>query len=147
MFSLDKFIDNEEERRGPKARIYLPSLLNWVRYEQAMEIRNEDPTLWDEVYSETDHSRKVIAAAVDPTFNQPALYKHHFLCMDSRIKELAALSVNRRFDSVKAQIKRAMDLHSQIEEMPLDLDTHGNGEHLGSWLEAINKFYRRFLKG
>ena len=146
IFSLDKFIDNEEERRGPKARIYLPALLNWVRFEQAMEIRHEDPELWGQLYTETEHSKQVIAAAVDPTFNQPGLYKHHFLCMNEQIKDLAALSANQRFDAVRAQIKRAMDLHAQIEEMPLDLDPHGNGEHLEAWLDAINRYYRRFLK-
>lgn len=146
IFSLDKFVDNEEERRGPKARVYLPALLNWIRFEQAMEIRNEDPALWDEVYTATEPSQQVIAAAVDPAFNQPGLYKHHFLCMAEEIKELAALSVDRRFAAIRAHIKRAMDFHAQIEQMPLDLDPHGNGEHLGAWLDALNQFYRRYLK-
>jgi hypothetical protein len=66
--------------------------------------------------------------------------------MDEQIKALATLSANQRFDAIKAQIKRAMDLHAQIQEMPLDLDPHGNGEHLEGWLDAINRFYRRFLK-
>jgi len=146
MFSLDKFIDNEEERRGPKARIYLPALLNWVRYEQAMEIRNDNPELWDKVYTETVHSQQAIAAAADPAFNQPGLYKHHFLCLAEQLKELAGLPVQRRFDAIRAMIKRAAELHAQIEDMPLDLDPHGNGEHLGPWLDAINRFYRLYLK-
>jgi hypothetical protein len=146
IFSLDKFIDNEEERRGPKARIYLPALLNWVRYEQAMEIRDDFPDLWDDVYTSTAHSEQVIAAAVDPTFNQPGLYKHHFVCMTDQIRELGSLSVGLRFNAVRAAIKRAMELHEKIQQLPLDLDSHGNGAHLEPWLDAINRFYRRYLK-
>jgi hypothetical protein len=146
MFSLDKFIDNEEERRGPRARIYLPALLNWVRYEQAMEIRDDNPGLWDEVYTETVHSQQVIAAAGDPAFNQPGLYKHHFLCLAEQIKELAGLPVQQRYDAIRTLIKQAAEFHAQIKNMPLDLDPHGNGDHLEDWLNALNRFYRHYLK-
>jgi hypothetical protein len=37
-------------------------------------------------------------------------------------------------------------LNSRIEEIPLDLDPHGRGEHLQPWLDGLNRFYRRFLK-
>jgi hypothetical protein len=40
-----------------------------------------------------------------------------------------------------------MDLHAEIADGFFDLDTHGNGEHLQPWLDAINRFYRNFLKG
>jgi hypothetical protein len=146
MFSLDKFVDSEEERRGPKARIYLPKLLNWVRYEQAMQIRNENAALWEKVYTPTDYADRVIAAGIEPTFNQSPLYMHHFECVSEQIKQLGRVSVSQRFQTIRAQIKSAIDLHAEIAEGFFDLDTHGNGEHLQPWLDAINRFYRNYLK-
>jgi hypothetical protein len=146
MFSLDKFVDSEEERRGPKARIYLPKLLNWVRFEQAMQIRNENAALWEKVYTPTEYAERVIAAGIEPTFNQAPLYKHHFECVNEQIKQLASASVSQRFQNIRTQIKNAMDLHVEIADGFFDLDTHGNGEHLQAWLDAINRFYRNYLK-
>jgi hypothetical protein len=147
MFSLDKFVDSEEERRGPKARIYLPKLLNWVRFEQAMQIRNENAALWEKVYTPTEHADRVISAGTEPTFNQSPLYMHHFECVNEQITQLASVSVSQRFQNIRTQIKSAMDLHVEIADGFFDLDTHGNGEHLQPWLDAINRFYRNFLKG
>jgi hypothetical protein len=147
MFSLDKFVDSEEERRGPKARIYLPKLLNWVRFEQAMQLLNENAALWKKVYTPTEHADRVIAAGIEPTFNQSPLYMHHFECVNEQITQLASVPVSQRFQSIRTQIKSAMDLHAEIADGFFDLDTHGNGEHLQPWLDAINRFYRNFLKG
>jgi hypothetical protein len=145
MFSLDKFVDSEEERRGPKARIYLPKLLNWVRFEQAMQIRNENLALWEKIYTPTEHADRVITAGSEPTFNQSPLYMHHFQCMSEQIKELSSVPVNQRFLDIRSQIKHAMDLHAEISDGFFDLDMHGNGDHLEPWLAAINRFYRNYL--
>ncbi|MGC1175999.1 hypothetical protein [Polaromonas sp.] len=48
IFSIDKFLVTTEDRRGPKARIYLPGLLNWVQFDQAKEIRSQMPKVWEE---------------------------------------------------------------------------------------------------
>jgi hypothetical protein len=146
IFSLDKFVDDEETRRGPKARIYLPNLLNWVRFEQAMQIRTDNPALWGRVYTPTEHADTVIAAGVEPTFNQPGLYKHHFECVNDQMKHLSDMPVPQRFQNVRDQIKRALDLHEEIGDSFFDLDSHGNAEHLQPWLDALNQFYRRYLK-
>lgn len=146
IFSLDKFIESEEERRAPKARIYLPALLNWIQYDQAMQIRDDDPALWAQLYRPTQHGDGVLAAPVEPYFNQPALYKHHFVCMHEQIKTLAKESVLQRYQRLRDHIREGMGLYQRIEDMPLDLDPHGSGEHLPVWLDSLNGFYRRHLK-
>ena len=75
MFTLDKFLDSEEERRGPKARIYLPSLLNWIQFGHARDIRNDNPKLWAQLYAPSEHAEGVFASLTEPYFNQPSLYK------------------------------------------------------------------------
>lgn len=146
IFSLDKFIDSDEERRAPKSRIYLPSLMNWIQYDQAMEIRREAPTIWAKIYSQTEYSESVIGRAVEPFFNQPDLYKHHFICLYRQLKQLGALEVRERFTLIREQIKLAIGYYEEIEDMPLDLDPHGSGEHLQPWLDALNKYYRTYIK-
>lgn len=146
IFSMDKFIEAEEERRAPRSRIYLPSLLNWVQYDQAMQIKSDEPTLWSKVYTPTSHGDAVIAAKVDPYFTQPGLYKHHFLCLQHQVRELTALPVQQRYERLKEMVKNAMALNREISSMPLDLDHHGSGDHLQAWLDSLNAFYRRYLK-
>jgi hypothetical protein len=146
IFTLDKFIESEEERRAPKARIYLPCLLNWVQFDQAMQIREEEPVLWSKIYTGTSYSDDVIARGVEPHFNQPDLYRHHFICMYRQLKDLAAVGVQERFRLIRDQLKAARSRYEEIEEMPLDLDTHGSGAHIQPWLDALTRYYRAFLK-
>ena len=146
MFSLDKFIETDEERRAPKPRIYLPALLNWIQFDQAIQIRDDEPGLWAQLYRSTGHADVVLAAPVEPYFNQPGLYKHHFLCMHEQIKTLSKDSVVQRYQSLREHIREGIALYQRIEEMPLDLDPHGRGEHLPVWLDCLNAFYRRHLK-
>ena len=146
MFSLDKFIESDEGRRGPKARIYLPGLLNWVQFSQAREIMKEDASLWSKIYIPTDYADQVLASDIEPYFNQPHLYKHHFICFYNQIQEVSSLNDNDRYEKIKDWIRNAISNHQEVSAMPLDLDAHGNGEHLQSWLDCANKFYRKYLK-
>jgi hypothetical protein len=146
MFSLDKFIESEEERRAPKSRIYLPALLNWIQFDQATEIREEAPKLWASIYTSTSYADDVIARGIEPHFNQPDLYKHHFLCLYNQLKNLGSVDVRERFSLIREHIKNAMAYYDQIEDIPLDLDPHGSSGHLQPWLEALNRYYRAFIK-
>jgi hypothetical protein len=146
MFSLDKFIESEDERRAPKSRIYLPALLNWIQFDQATEIRKEVPDLWAKIYTATSYAEGVIARGIEPHFNQPDLYKHHFLCLYKQLKDLGAVNVHERFSLIREHIKKAIAYYDQIEEIPLDLDQHGSGAHLQPWLDALNRYYRAFKK-
>lgn len=146
MFSLDKFIESDEERRAPKSRIYLPALLNWVQFDQATQIRDEAPELWSKIYTPSIYSDRVLGRGVEPYFNQPDLYKHHFMCMNAQLRGLGAVSVAARFIQIREQIKAGMRYYDAIERMPLDLDQHGSGGHLQPWLDALNKYFRTYLK-
>lgn len=146
IFSLDKFIESDEERRAPKARIYLPALLNWIQFDQAMQIREDAPGLWSKIYSGTSYAEAVIGRSVEPHFNQPDLYKHHFVSMGRQLKDLSAVNVRERFGLLRDQLKAAMAHYEEIAEMPLDLDPHGSGQHIQPWLDALARYYRAFLK-
>ncbi len=146
MFSVDKFVESDEERRGPRARIYLPGLLNWVQLGHAKEIRDRAPAVWDEVYSPSDYSEAALLARVEPTFNQPGLYKHHFLCITQQAKTLAPMSPEQRYNHLRDRVRRALELYEILSEERIDLDTHGQGGHLDPWRMALNRHWAKFFK-
>lgn len=145
MFSIDKFLVSDDERRGPKARIYLPGLLNWVQIGQAKQIMNDFPDLWERVYMPTSYADTVLASTVDPTFNQAPLYKHFFSNFNDQISSLKPLSVHDRFKTIKESINAAMKNYNDIESNIFDFEKHASSDHLQPWLDTINKYYRDFI--
>lgn len=146
IFSIDKFLESEEERRGPKARIYLPGLLNWVQYSQAKEIRATSQELWARIYRPTKYGDQELARAMEPHFSQPGLYKHHFMCFNDQIRQLSNVPVAERYTLARSWIQGALENHRAVTALPLDLDVHGNGDHLQAWLDCLNRYYRQYIR-
>ncbi len=139
IFSTDKFIVTDEDRRGPKARVYIKGLLNWVQFEQAKEIRSKFPELWRNIYEPTIFSEEAFAQALEPTFNQPLLYKHYFMNMNTDISIMGDLSLVDRKKYLHDRIERAKAAYTQIEKS-IKLERHGQGGHLSYWLKAVDQF-------
>lgn len=146
MFSIDKFITTEEERRGPKARIFSRGLLNWVQIAHAKEIRDRDKQLWSKIYDHTDYGDRALKAAVEPTFNQPQLYKHHFILFSQFVSELRDLPIGDRYKRIRELLKEAEELYEEINDLPMDLERHSRGSHIQPWLTVLNRFYRAHVK-
>ena len=117
MFSTDKFVTTEEERRGPKARIFSIGLLNWIQLNHAKDIKEQDRSLWGKVYDSTEYGDRILKAAVEPTFNQPQLYKHHFILFSRLVSEIKDLPIEDRYKKLRAILKNAEELYSQINEL------------------------------
>jgi hypothetical protein len=146
MFSIDKFVISEEERRGPKARIFSTGLLNWIQLSQAKEIMKDDPGIWKQIYDQTEYGDRALRAAVEPTFNQPLLYKHHFIVFSKLVSRLKGLSILERYKELRSHLKNASALYSEISDLPIDLEKHSRGSHIEAWLTALNGFYRSHIK-
>ena len=146
MFSLDKFIVSDEDRRAPAARIYLPGLLNWIQFSQAKQIRSASPTVWSKVYDSTSHAEPLFKATKDPAFNQSPLYRHYFECFVKQVRFLEGKSLKDRYTVLRSWIQKAISLNEEISEIPIDLEKHGRGDHLQPWLDALNSYYASFLK-
>jgi hypothetical protein len=144
IFSLDKFMNSDDDRRGPKSRIYVPGLLNWIQFSQAKEIRSDYPSIWERIYSPTAYGDAVFNAVADPFFNQPSLYKDFFINYSRQVANLSALSHVERYKSLRNILKESAVYYSEIED-GLDLETHGRGEHIQSWLNVINKYARKHI--
>ena len=142
MFSVDKFVSSLEDRRGPRARIYVNGLLNWLQYVQAKDIARTAEDVWDEIYSSNDYGDEALLSPTEPHFNQPALYKHFFLAFETQVKELSPLSIEGRYGVLRSWIKGAIDQDEALKGRYFDLERHGRGDHLQPWLDAINSYYR-----
>lgn len=139
IFSTDKFVVTDENRRGPKARVFLKGLLNWVQFEQAREIRKSLPKIWDDIYQPTVHAEQSFAQVLEPTFNQPQLYKHYFLNINEEMKVISSIPVDSRKAYLRERIERAQAFYAQIGRT-IQLEKHGQGTHLVPWLKAVDKF-------
>ena len=139
IFSEDKFVESEGVVRGPKARIYLPGLLNWVQFQDALQIRRLAPDVWQQVHRATEWSETTLAQPVEPTFNQAPLYKHYFLCMNAHIDELRALDVVQRRELLKRWVANAQRMYKELETR-VPLERHGRGGHLAGWADALETF-------
>jgi hypothetical protein len=147
IFSVDKFIARDEERRGPKPRIYLPGLLNWVLFFHAKDIRDSNSSLWDKIYEKTAYGEKFLSRTGEPHFMQPDSYMHHFLCFYSQIRGLSELNVSDRARQLNSWIESAIENHKEVSALPVQLDAHGNGDHLQHWLKATKTFYDEISAG
>lgn len=144
-FSIDKFVVSDEEVRGPRSRLYIPGLLNWIQYSQAEQIRDGLPAVWSAIYKQTKYAESAFEGAREPHFNFPGLYKHFFMCFKDQVNELSVLPINDRYELLRAWLREAQSQYEEIEDWPLDLDRHGRGDHITPWLDAINWYKREYL--
>ncbi|MFV8781679.1 hypothetical protein ACNKU7_04575 [Microbulbifer sp. SA54] len=145
MFSLDKFLVSDDGRRGPKARVYVPGLLNWIQFSQAREVNEEIPGLWADIYQPSCYGDAAFSAVTEPTFNQPGLYKDYFINFSRQVDELASLDIAGRYDLLRNWLRSAEHYYSEIESARIDLELHGSGDHIQPWLSAINKYARDYI--
>jgi len=140
-FSIDKFIDDDTEMRGPAPRIYFPKLLNWIRYDTAVEIRDDHPDLWKTVYSPTSFSESIFEKGTRPHFTQPVLYHHHFELINDQYKTLEKIiSKEDKINELKKSVSNALALYNDIDNAGILLfDGNCKGEHLPIWNRLLNR--------
>lgn len=139
-FSVDKFLEEDTEIRGPAPRLYFPKLLNWIRYDTAVEIRQDHPEIWNKIYTPTEYSEHSFSRG-RPHFTHPEPYKHHFILICNQIKELAQLNLTQRIDRVKKMIANAKSLYDEIESSGvMYFDRNCSGDHLPVWNRIVHRF-------
>ncbi len=143
-FSIDKFLDDESDARGPAPRIYFPGLLNWVRYDTAMEIRVDLPELWNRIYTPTSWSEAVFKRGdkgTRPHFTQPYLYQHHFKLIHDQLRRIA--DQKGRDDKIALMQKWITEANGLYEEIQnngvLFFDNNCKGVHLPGWNRVLRR--------
>lgn len=137
IFSVDKFLESEGERRGPKARIYLAGLLNWVQFQDAKTIQLRAPEVWRTIYHPTEWADAALVLPVEPTFNQPQLYKHFFKNMHDHISSMSSQSLPERRVELLERLRHARNSYAKLAAKGIELEKHGRGGHIEAWLKAL----------
>ncbi|MBB3291681.1 MULTISPECIES: hypothetical protein [unclassified Roseateles] len=140
IFSVDKFLESEGDRRGLKARIYMPGLFNWVQFEDAKRIRDRAPGVWQRIYFPTTWADEALQRDVEPTFNQPPLYKHYFANMQMQVETLRPMSPEQRRAFLLQQVEAAQGAYRELNLHGVQLEKHGQASHLAGWHEALRTF-------
>lgn len=131
-FSIDKFLDDDGVRMGPAPRIYLPGLLNWIRFDTAVEIREDNPALWDQIYIPTEHAERAFSKGTRPHFTQPDLYHHHFEIITRQYADVTAKGgVPDRLAYMHELVKAALAHYREISDAGVEFfDDNCRGQHL-----------------
>jgi len=138
IFSIDKFLVNDTIKMGPAPRIYLPNLLNWVRYDTAVEIKEDFPSLWDKIYTPTAYSETVLANPKKPHFSQAPLYKHYFILINEQYKKLSAQIKEDRVTALTDMVVNANQLYQELMSSGvLFFDSNCAGDHLVIWNRVL----------
>jgi len=145
IFSIEKFVVSDDEQRGPRPRIYLDGLHNWVQLEQAREIRSAAPEVWREVYQPTDESEEALNSPTPWHFGKSQLYMHHFSNMQEVVDNLDGISPIEAHTALRSRIRAAGEYYEEIESSYVDLERQGAGTHITPWLSAINRYARDYL--
>lgn len=142
IFSLDKFIVSDEERRGPKPRIYIPALLNWINFEEAKLLAKAAPNLWAKLYRKTQYSSDAFSATKSITFQSPLLYKDYFINFSNQINQLSGKTITQRKNTILQWLDEA-NFHYEEIENHMKLDKNSGGSHLIPWTNAVKIFSSR----
>ena len=139
-FSIEKFLDNDSDKRGPAPRVYLPSLLNWVRYDTVVEIKEDFPALWEKMYSPTEYMNSILSSGERPHFTKPELYKHHFQLIFKQLNLLSNLGETDRLSRIEEMVTNANRLYDEIERNGvMFFDDNCKGGHLSAWNRVLRK--------
>lgn len=139
IFSIDKFLENESEIRGPKPRLYMPKLLNWIRLSTLMEIKEDHPDIWEKIYTPTSYADAFIGK-VNPYFTNPESYKHYFKTFEQQFELLNEVPPKQRITSLSSSVKVALGLYEEIENAGIEFfNADCRKDHLITWNRVLKK--------
>jgi hypothetical protein len=134
-FGIKRFVDEEaKDQRGPNARLYSATLLQWIEYGYVAAIQKLYPR-WDEVFTDSRYKPLIFSPTFKWHFQKPELYKHFFLLYSHQTQQLNDEKDGRRkmlIEMVNDAIERFKSIQSVVH-----LDENSDGSHLYHWLNAI----------
>jgi hypothetical protein len=138
-FNPQAFTDDDRQKRGPVARIFVVRLLQWIdnRYLRPVEqsLKWSRPTLDDSRYT---------PLWATPDFNwhfsKPEIYKHYFSVFMPLLQTLGKMPPDAIIPEIKDRIETARGYFDKIEKAGVVLAHNDDGSHLPFWLTALNLF-------
>ncbi len=138
-YSMFEDMNAEKDQRGPKPRIYVPQMLQWVEYPFVQDIVKSIPETRRWV-----GNNKYLDTVFQPTYkwsnNSKEPYKHYFIEGSKQLQEISVLNDADRYNAVRNMIELAKADYSKIYDNGVRLDEKSSEKHLNYWLTAINLF-------
>ncbi|WP_421908259.1 hypothetical protein [Methanolacinia petrolearia] len=131
-------MDEHPTIQGPKPRVFIPELLNWIKYPYILRLLEKMPEFRVKVGNNEcseimfDHYYKE-----GPNKKEPYL---HYLVEGSRqLREINNRDDKERYQYISNLIQTAIEGYSEIEKKGIVLEP-GIDSHLRPWLTAANLF-------
>lgn len=139
MFNIRNFEETEKDHiRGPNARIYSSTLIQWVDVNYLGALKRAFGSL--DVFDDNHYRALMFQPGYRWHFSKPDLYKHYFLIFSNQIQRYTAVNGIERFKMVIDSIKNAISYYEKIQKMGVYLDSDSDGSHLAPWLTAASQF-------
>lgn len=139
-FGIKRFQDLENgPMRAPRARLYSSLLFQWIDY-QYIDAMSKLIDNYENYFDDSEYKPLMFKPDYNWQFMKPEPYKHYFFVFNNQIKALPETQLER-IESLKANIRQAVNLFRKIEEKVL-LDDDSNGSHLPNWFNVINAFQK-----
>ncbi len=138
MFNPKAFDDEEgEEVRTPKARIYIPRLLQWVDNQYLRRILDfvDDPLAF---LGTSAYNDLIFDPYYKWHFSKPDPYKHYFVVYSRQLLETASFDLPDRVGVVYLSCESAIKEFERLESKGIRFHPDSGKDHLYYWLTALS---------
>lgn len=138
IFNISNFENQENPSHGPKPRIYVSQLFQWIdtNYVGAITRAKGNTDIFD------DNKYKVLM--FEPSYHwhfaKPELYKHYFLVFCNQMKNITSVDSSDRYHLLSSMLINAYSEFRFMEERGIVLDQNSDGSHIPAWLTVANQF-------
>lgn len=137
-FSIKRFESSEGPPRGPRPRLYMGKLFQWIDYGYIDAIKKMYKKHQD-LFEDSNYKPLMFEPSYNWHFTKPEPYKHFFVIFSSQITHLPKSS-NDRINYLETSINSAIGLFQDLQDSGIILDENSDGSHLKFWLTTINMY-------
>lgn len=146
MFKIKRFEEDDGGvQRGPKARLYISKLLQWVSHDYFPGMKDLYSE-FDNLIDDSPHIDECFELGYQWHFQKKAPYLHFFDVYSKQVSTLGAIAdTQSRIDFLKTLVNDALDTFDAITNSGVRLDGDSDGSHLNHWLSVLTSF-EKYLK-
>ena len=139
IFNLSAFDDSESKGRGPSARIYSSSLLQWIdnMYVSAISELTGDINKY---FDQSEYRITMFEPTYNWHFTKPEPYKHYFSAFTKQVAALVEANLDKTIENIRSSLENAKDNFAELEQAGIVLDSNSDGSHIPVWLTSLNMY-------
>lgn len=127
--------DKPNTPRGPNARIYISSLMQWVNHNYLGAIQRAGG---ENLIDDSPYKVLMFEPSYNWHFTKPEPYLHYFSVFSTQLKVIRSAPLKKRAGVVQQMILTAMENYQQLEESGIVFEPESSGSHLAPWATVLN---------